>query len=111
MKTLVKRHQLQKWQAFSALNAEAVKAQVDATYLVYFNEVAKINGGQAMCQLNYRRLVCEEMYKDCSKEMKELVSKRMKEDTLDMPEYLVEVQEKMTEEDVKQFRVNHCNQL
>ncbi len=113
VKTLMKRQALQLWQAFSVLNTEVVKQQVDSKYPEYVAEVLGAGGKKIMERLSFHRLICMEMYEESNEEMKEMVQKRMKDDTLDMPEYLVEAQETQAlgEEEAKRYFLNYRRQM
>lgn len=109
----MKRQALQLWQAFSVLNTEVVKQQVDSKYPEYVAEVLGAGGKKIMERLSFHRLICMEMYEESNEEMKEMVQKRMKDDTLDMPEYLVEAQETQAlgEEEAKRYFLNYRRQM
>jgi hypothetical protein len=74
------------------LNTEKVKRRVDAEYLVYLQGL-HFATEKVMNRLTFRKQICKEMLKECGEVMMDEVRKRMKDDTLDMPEYLLEAQE------------------
>ncbi len=56
------------------------------------------------------RVISTEMFEESNAERQEYVRKRMKENTFNMPENLVEAQETTGEEEVKRYLKNYCRQ-
>ncbi len=64
-----------------------------------------------MDKLSFRKLTCLEMFSESNEETQELVRKRMKDDTLDILEYLVKAQDTIGEDEAKQYILNHRKQV
>ncbi len=107
---LVKRRRLQLWQAFSVLNPE-VKRRVDVTYPAYLAEATKGGPCKVLNRLMFLRFTSLQMYEESDEEMQAMVRRRMKEDNLDMPEYLSEASETMDEEEAKRYYENYRKQV
>ncbi len=50
------------------------------------------------------------MLEEGVEELKEMVRKRMADDIVDTPDYLVEAQDMLGEEEVKRYAENYCRQ-
>ncbi len=60
-----------------------------------------------MNRLVFLRFMSLQMYEESNEEMQAMVRRQMKEDNLDMPEYLSEVSEMMDEEEAKCYYENY----
>ncbi len=89
------------------LNAQAVKTEVDAKYPVYAQEALNAGEKKIKNRLMFMRETSLDMYGKSGEEAQCMVRKRMEDDTLDIPEYLLEVQETLGPEEVKRFLQNH----
>lgn len=74
-------------------------------------EAIRNGAGNVMDKLSFRKLTCLEMFSESNEETQELVRKRMKDDTLDIPEYLVEAQDTIGEDEARQYILNHHKQV
>lgn len=110
-KILTKRRTLQQWQAYSVLNHDAIKQEVDERYPEYLSDMISKGEKKMMTRLSYLMQVCMEKLEESSEEVREMVSKHMKEDTLDIPEYLLEVQEMVGAEEAQRYIVNYRRQV
>jgi hypothetical protein len=110
VKILTKRKALQQWQAYSVLNHDAVVGEVDERYPEYLSEMISKGEKKMMSRLSYLKQVCFQKLEESSEEVKEMVSKRMKDDTLDIPEYLLEVHETVAAEEAQRYVVNYRRQ-
>lgn len=111
VKTLKKRRRLQLWQAYSVFHSAAVKERVDRKYAEYLAEVGRSTGVKPMSRLRFLQLTCLEMYAESDEAAQEDLNKRMKEDTLDIPEELLEVQDVLGEEETKRYLENYRQQM
>lgn len=108
-KILAKRQRLQLWQAFGVMNADAVKVRVDERYQIHLQEAGRENK-KAMSRLRMMQINCLEMLEEGGEELKETVRKRMADDIVDIPDYLVEAQDMLREEEVKRYAENYHRQ-
>lgn len=111
VKALVKRQPRQLWQAFAVMYYDPVKVRVDAEYPVYFVEATNNGISKPMSRLSYWKLICLQMFEDCDEATQEEVRRRRAEDTLDMPEYLIEAQDTLSDEEIKRYLGNYRRQL
>ncbi len=93
------------------LNHDAIKQEVDERYPEYLSDMISKGEKKMMTRLSYLMQVCMEKLEESSEEVREMVSKRMKEDTLDIPEYLLEVQEMVGAEEAQRYIVNYRRQV
>ncbi len=100
MKLLKKKKRLQLWQAVVVLNYAALKEQVDKQYTEHLSEVAK-SGGKPMSRLRCLQLNSLEFYAESAEATQEDMKKHIQEDTIDAPEYLLESQDMLGEEEMK----------
>lgn len=107
VKALVKWQPKQLWQAFAVLYHDPVKVRVDAEYPLYFLDATKNGISKPMSRLSYVKLTCLQMFEQCDEDMQEEVRKQRVEDTLDMPEYLIEAQDTLGNEEIKRYLGNY----
>ncbi len=84
-----------------------MKKRVDIEYLEYLRQGSLAGETQLTARLSFHKRICEEMFEGSSEEAKEKVRKQVKENTLDMPDYLLEVQETLGEEETMRYFRNH----
>jgi hypothetical protein len=84
---------------------------VDTEYQIYLGQRSATTKEKVIHQLTYYKQVCEEMYEESDEAMKEMVTKRRNNDTLDMPLHLLEVQDTVGEEVVRQYFKNYRQQM
>lgn len=111
MKALVRRWQLQRWQAFAVLYAAAVKKEVDERYAAYCKDAYKGPEAKVISRLSIMRATCIEMYEESSDEIQVEVQRRMQDDTLDMPQDLLDAQDALGEEETKRYLENYRRQM
>ncbi len=93
------------------LYSDAVKLRVDEMYPKYLAEATRISGSKIMCRITFVKLIYTEMFEESDEKTQEYVRKRMKDDSLDMPDYLLEAQETIGEEDCKRYFKNYRRQM
>ncbi len=86
---------------------DPVKVRVDSVYPQYLAEATRTPGAKILPRLNFVRMACNEMLKEGDEATRRQVKKRAKEDDLDMPEQLLEVQDSLGEEEIKRYFKNH----
>lgn len=91
------------------MNADAVKVRVDERYQIHLQEAGRENK-KAMSRLRMMQINCLEMLEEGGEELKETVRKRMADDIVDIPDYLVEAQDMLGEEEVKRYAENYRRQ-
>ncbi len=63
-----------------------------------------------MLQLRMMQINCLEMLEEGGEELKEMIRKRTADDIVDTPDYLVEAQDMLGEEEVKRYAENYRRQ-
>lgn len=109
-KPLKKKKWLQLWQAVAVLNYAALKERVDKQYAEHLSEVGK-SGGKPMSRLRCLQLNSLEFYAESDEATQEDMKKRIQEDTIDALDYLLEAQDTLGEEEMKQYLTNYRHQL
>lgn len=92
------------------IHTAEVKKRVDAEYKQYLNHAVTAGDTEVMCRLVFQKQVCLEMYEESDEQTKENVLRRMKNDTLRMPEDLQEVEGMLGEEEARQYFQNYRRQ-
>ncbi len=78
------------WQALAVTYHDPIKVQVDTEYALYFVDATNNGISKPMSRLSYWKLIYLQMFEECDEDTKEEVRRWRAEDTLDMPEYLIE---------------------
>ncbi len=77
----------------------------------YIAEVTKRGHYKVLNRLMLLRFTSLQMFDENEEEMQAMVRRQMKEDNMDMPEYLSEASEMMGEEEAKHYCENYRKQV
>lgn len=109
-KIMKARQALQMWQAYSVLYHEEVKLKVDEEYRAYVQEALAAGEKDLIARIVFQKRISSQMYEESSEETKEMVRRRAKDDTVDMPAELVEAEETIGTEQAKRYYENYRRQ-
>ncbi len=98
------------WQAYSVLYHEEVKPKVDEEYRAYVQEALAAGEKDLIARIVFQKRISSQMYEESSEETKEMVRRRAKDDTVDMPAELVEAEETIGTEQAKRYYENYRRQ-
>jgi hypothetical protein len=84
---------------------------VDKKYSEYLAEAGRNGMVKVMSRLRFLQLTCLEMYAESDETAQEELKRRINEDTLDMPEHLIEAQDLLGEEETKRYLENYRRQM
>ncbi len=104
------RRPLQIWQAYSVMNHATVKMQVDQEYRAYIQEALAAGETDLIARIVFQKDISSRMYEESNEETKEMVKRRVKDDTVKMPAELVEAEETLGTEQAKRYYDNYRRQ-